>query len=189
MDFPHHVRTVTAFARQALAEAARTHWPYLWANKHVNWRQRQYLTSSCVRGSKRGRICLLSLACMNLRTIIQEDEFLNTLSFIRDSTESRCDMPLHRTQLLLPVLLMRSARTDSCSGKRTWSLTCQDYDLLDRARRNHWLPWKDRKVDLHKSLQPCLRVCFLVALLLFSFSAHSEVWNNVAAEVDRIKES
>lgn len=148
MDFPHPVRTVTAFARQALSEAARTHWPYLWANKHVNSRQRQYLTSSCVRGSRRGRMCLWSLACTNLSfwlnevhhqnaaylvsimsifwiyigTIIQEDEFLNTLAFIRDSRESQCDMPLHRTHLVLSVLLMRSARTDSCSEKWTWSL-------------------------------------------------------------------
>lgn len=52
--------------RQALSAAARAHWPHLWANKHVNLRQRQYLTSSCVRGSKRGRMCLWSRTCMNL---------------------------------------------------------------------------------------------------------------------------
>lgn len=68
----------------------------------------------------------------------------------------------------------------------------QDYDLLDWAHRSYWLPWKDSKVchgPVNHTIPIFLHVCFLVALLLFPFSAHSEVYINVAVHRDHIKES
>lgn len=57
---------------------------------------------------------------MDIGTVIQEDEFRSTLSFIRGSKASRCDMLLRRTRLFLSVLWMRNARVDS--KDQTWSL-------------------------------------------------------------------
>lgn len=160
--------------RQTLSAAARAHWPHLWANKHVNLRQRQYLTSSCIRGSERGRMCLWSKMCMNLSswqnavdlnpaslvsityiflnkrmnigTVLQEDEFRNALSFIRGK-ESRCALHRRRTRLFLSVLRVKSAR-DLALRTRPGLLMHRKYNLLEWAYldRNQWLPRKHSQV-------------------------------------------
>lgn len=82
---------------------------------------------------------------MNIGTLIEEDEFRNTLSFIRGK-ECQCAMLLHRTRLRelcygrdVPGLIL-ALRT------RPGLLMSQKYDLLEWAHRNQWLPWKDSQV-------------------------------------------